>query len=118
MKNQTSKKCIRILILLTFFLTITKFLLINFYQLKSNIYKIKNLEKYENGALTRKNNSKEIFRFYDQISKSEKKYFSQNGEDGVIIFIFEKLKIKNLNKYFIEIGTESGLVLISKCFFK
>jgi hypothetical protein len=49
-----------------------------------------------------------IFEFYHQMAANERKIYSQNKEDGVIETIFQLLNIKNLSKYFIEIGTESG----------
>jgi hypothetical protein len=40
------------------------------------------------------------------LSKFEKKIFSQNGEDGVIEKIFQTIGVKN--KYFVEFGVEDG----------
>jgi hypothetical protein len=40
--------------------------------------------------------------YYKKINKVEFKKFSQNGEDGVIKFIFNKLKLNKINS--IEIG--------------
>lgn len=49
-----------------------------------------------------------IKNIYAGISKRERKIYSQNKEDGVIEAIFDLLNIKNLKKYFVEIGTQSG----------
>jgi hypothetical protein len=45
----------------------------------------------------------EIIRNYNNLNASEKRVFSRNNEDGVIEAIFDLLKIKNLEKYFVEI---------------
>ena len=47
--------------------------------------------------------------FYSKLSSSERRIYSQNGEDGVLIKIFNLLKIKGNNKYFVEIGTGLGM---------
>ena len=49
-----------------------------------------------------------LFEFYHKIASNERKIYSQNKEDGVIEMIFQLLNIKNLQKYFVEIGTENG----------
>lgn len=40
------------------------------------------------------------------INAYEKKYYSQNGEDGIIKFIFKK--VGTTNKYYVEIGSGNG----------
>ena len=49
-----------------------------------------------------------LFEFYHKLASNERKIYSQNKEDGVIEMIFQLLNIKNLQKYFVEIGTENG----------
>ena len=41
------------------------------------------------------------------IQKSERKVFSQNGEDGVIEYLFERLG--TTDRYYVEFGTQSGV---------
>ena len=41
------------------------------------------------------------------IQQSERKVFSQNGEDGVIEYLFERLG--TTDRYYVEFGTESGV---------
>ena len=41
------------------------------------------------------------------INLFERRIYSQNGEDGIIMYIFRRIGI--LNKYFVEIGVEDGL---------
>jgi hypothetical protein len=52
----------------------------------------------------------EISKFYDYISQSERKIFSQNKEDGVIEKIFDLLNLRNLKKYFVEFSPADGMV--------
>jgi len=49
-----------------------------------------------------------VLNFHQQISQHELKVYSQNGEDGVIL---EVINIFHLNqrKYYVEIGTQSGV---------
>ena len=50
----------------------------------------------------------QIIDFYNTISTNELKVYSQNKEDGVTVTIFNLLNIKDLKKYYVEIGTENG----------
>ena len=55
-----------------------------------------------------------VFEFYHKIASNERKIYSQNKEDGVIEMIFQLLNIKDLKKYFVEIGTENGKFFLYK----
>jgi hypothetical protein len=47
---------------------------------------------------------KNIYQFYNILSSSERKVYSQNGEDGVIEAIFEYLALNDSNRFYVEIG--------------
>jgi hypothetical protein len=68
----------------------------------------KNNEEVIKTPARQKLDEQRIFEFYHQMAANERKIYSQNKEDGVIETIFKLLNIKDLSKYFIEIGTESG----------
>ena len=46
------------------------------------------------------------FRWISEINNYEKQVYSQNGEDGVLEFIFEN--IGTTNKIYVELGTEDA----------
>ena len=48
-----------------------------------------------------------IYDFYNWISNSEKKVYSQDGEDGVFEMLIDFIKIKRTNGYYVEIGTQN-----------
>lgn len=50
-------------------------------------------------------NKKKNYKFYKNLIEADFKIFSQNGEDGIIDFLLEKLEIKNPK--FVEIGVEN-----------
>ena len=66
----------------------------------------KNIPNYIEPVLT---DHEAINNFYSNLSSSERKIYSQNGEDGILIKIINSLKINNLNKYYVEIGSGLGL---------
>ena len=49
-----------------------------------------------------------LFSFYDSIVKSEKKVFSQQGEDGVLQRLTEVINVKR-NGFYVEFGTQTGV---------
>ena len=49
-----------------------------------------------------------IKNFYNELADSEKKIYSQNNEDGVILKLLEFLNIEK-NGFYVEFGTEQGL---------
>ena len=89
---------------------------------KSNLIKIERNESYDVSLepiknfekITRANpiliykQIKAIKNFYILLESSEKKYFSQNKEDGVLVKLAELINHTH-NGNFVEIGTESGI---------
>ena len=75
-------------------------------KLSSEINEQKNLEGSSN--VDKKSQEQQIIDFYNTISTNELKVYSQNKEDGVTVTIFNLLNIKDLKKYYVEIGTENG----------
>ena len=49
-----------------------------------------------------------IIDLHKRLEKSERKVYSQNNEDGVIFELIQLLDL-NYNKFYVEIGTQSGL---------
>ncbi len=49
-----------------------------------------------------------IKNYYSFLAVNEKKFFSQNKDDGVIEAIFESLNIPDLGKYFVEFSPADG----------
>jgi hypothetical protein len=88
-------------LLLTVFIIV---FLIFFFLTKTLIQK--NIPNYIEPVLT---DHEAINNFYSILSSSERKIYSQNGEDGILIKIINSLKINNLNKYYVEIGSGLGL---------
>lgn len=71
----------------------SKFVNINFEKLDTNL-NIDNVQK--------------VIVFYNSLLNSEKKVYSQNGEDGVLEKLVEIIKINKMNGYYVEFGTEDG----------
>lgn len=55
-----------------------------------------------------------IKKFYEYLSKSENKVYSQNKEDGVTEAIFNSLNIPNLKKTFVEFSPADGKFWVFK----
>jgi hypothetical protein len=51
----------------------------------------------------------EVLKFHQKISRSEFKVFSQQKEDGVLDKLIKMFDLDKTNKYFVEIGTQSGV---------
>lgn len=51
----------------------------------------------------------EVLKFHQKISRSEFKVFSQQKEDGVLDRLIKMFDLDKTNKYFVEIGTQSGV---------
>ena len=70
------------------------------------------IKGHVNESIKIKNNGKadevKVLKFYKNIFNKEKKYTSQNKEDGVIIAILDFLKF-NKPGYYVELGTETGI---------
>ena len=49
-----------------------------------------------------------VIDFHRRLEHSEKRVYSQNKEDGVIYELTQLLDL-NYNKFYVEIGTQSGL---------
>ena len=56
-----------------------------------------------------------IYFFKDNINKYEEKVFSQNGEDGVVLYLIEIIAKKyDLDKSYFEFGVEDGSECITR----
>jgi len=80
-------------------------LLKNYREFKSYSWRVKILEaeiknRWLSERLSKPKNQKEILRL------KEFKIYSQNGEDGILDYIFSKIGVKN--KKFIEFGIQDG----------
>jgi len=62
-----------------------------------------------NNNILKEYSKKKLTYVNDYFYKNQKKVFSQNYEDGVIEYIFEKIDV--YNKYFVEIGAIDGKLL-------
>jgi hypothetical protein len=61
-----------------------------------------------NTTLTLQNISKTRSSWLRKIHQQEFKIYSQNGEDGVLLWIFANIGTINHPPYFVEFGTENG----------
>lgn len=75
--------------------------------LKRIYYNLSARQRYYN-RLNRdsKRNNKKRSNHPENLNLWERKYFSQNGEDGIIEEVFKRIGI--LNHYYVEFGTEDG----------
>lgn len=81
-----------------------------FYNLNKIIFFFSNLRKDLKKSIAFSGKScllskKKNYKFYKNLIEADFKIFSQNGEDGIIDFLLEKLEIKNPK--FVEIGVEN-----------
>ena len=49
------------------------------------------------------------FAFHESLLNHEHKYMSQNGEDGVILYLIDVFKLNNKTKRYVEIGADIGI---------
>lgn len=90
-------------------------------EIKKHEYHIKNIDEphkdstrdnYKNQSISVKSFSRvdelKVLKFYDNILSKERKFTSQNKEDGVLLAILNFLKLYKPG-YYVEFGTESGL---------
>ena len=99
-----SKLCLR-----TFFITVTAiYLWVWLWPCKNDI-KIDFLKRSDlfPGATSKtlSNSSSWIIQF----RQHERKIYSQNGEDGVLLWLFTHIGIRHYPPYFVEFGVENGL---------
>jgi hypothetical protein len=74
-----------------------------YYKFKDDTYLLgyKNFEKINTDNLIK------LKAFHQSLKQSGKKFFSQNGEDGVLLFLAEFIKKTNKG-YYVEFGASNG----------
>ncbi len=71
-------------------------------------FKILNREKVNAENNLDINKVKKVIDFYNSVLNSEKKIYSQNGEDGILEKLIDFIKINKTGGYYVEFGTQNG----------
>ena len=115
--NSNSRKCLYALIpiSLLIILTMTQFLLPFQKDIPTLFDPLVKMESTGNMALSKHINIPAIMkhlRFIHNLQNFERKVHSQNGEDGVIEYIFQNMGTKD--KYYVEFGTQDASECVTK----
>ena len=69
----------------------------------------KNASVKANEKLSKDSNAHKIMKnIYQKLVSSERRVYSKHNVDGVIETIYQLIKVKNLNKFYVEIGAGTG----------